>query len=291
MGFGPCCNGGNGENSMKITNYSIFAKDVCEHGLAYAAEHTARLGFDAVEFLATYKHAPIFESVDAAREGKRLLDSYGLSVSCYSMLADLTVADPAQCLDRVLYHVECAAVLGAPYFHHTLIPAYKYPTPAFSYAEALETVSEKAERIVAHCAKHGIVCLYEPQGLYMNGVKGLSDLLSEMRKRHENVGICGDTGNSLFVDVPAEEIFSAFARDIRHIHVKDYTVTEPDGNECRERSLSGKYIRAASLGKGVNDFEKLFSYVKGYDGDVSMEFVCDDDEMRASIEYVKELLH
>lgn len=272
---------------MKFSNYSIFRKDLLAHGFAVAAEHSLAMGFDAVEVLASYKSTPLFESIAAAEKAKRLLDSYGLSVSCYSMAADLTEKDPEKGIDSVLYNVECAAALGAPYFHHTLIPAYRYPTPRLSYAEALEAVRENAARTVEHCAKYGIVCLYEPQGLYFNGVQGVSHLLEKMKKHYTNVGICGDTGNSLFVDVPATDIFAAFAKDIRHIHVKDYTVTDPDGGECRERSLSGKYIREVLPGKGVNDFEKLFSHVKGYDGNISMEFVCDDEAMRAAIAYIK----
>ena len=275
---------------MKFANYTLFWKDTCRHGLAYAIEHTAALGFDAVEFLVCYDRAPLFESVEQARAAKRLLDQNKLAVSCYSMLTDLTHPDPSVVLDPVLFNIECAAALGAPYFHHTLIPSYSTKTPRRSYTEALEAIIGRAEQIAAHCAKYAITCLYEPQGLYMNGVEGLAPFLARMKKSHPNVGICGDTGNSLFVDVPAEEIFRAFASDIRHVHVKDYIVTDPDGSEWKQRSVSGKHIRDVLPGQGPTDHARLFSYLGDYRGDFSMEFSGSDEEMRASLAYVKELV-
>ena len=276
---------------MKFANYTIFEKDFRLYGLEYAIEHTKKLGLEAVEFIClprVKKH--IFESVGEAKRARELLEKAGLSVSCYSMYADLLSESWEEHLALTLHNVDCAAELGSPYFHHTLIPYPNYPSPRPSFDEAFSAVFEKAERIAEHCEKYGINCLYEPQGLYMNGVEGLTRLLSEMKKRHSNVGICGDFANSLFVDTPPEDIFIAFASDIKHIHVKDCVVSEPDGTECRYRSTGGKYIRDALPGEGCVDFAKLFSIVKGYDGDISLEFSATDEQTLRSLEYIKSFL-
>lgn len=272
---------------MKFANYSMFSREIKSHGFEYAVEHTAKIGFDGVEFLAYYNGKPFFESIEKAREAKRILDSYGLSVCCYSMLAKLTVPDPAIGLDPVLYNIDCAAELGSPYFHHTVIPEYTHPTPDLTYAEALAAVSERASIIVERCAKYGMTCLYEPQGIYMNGVDGLSGILNEMKKNHSNVGICGDVGNSLWIGVPPEDIYAAFSKDIKHIHVKDYVIKDTFEEGHTDFTTSGKAIYEAIPGEGIVDFKKVFSYVKGYTGDIGMEFSCDDDTMRKSIEYIK----
>lgn len=272
---------------MKFTNYTMFQREARNSGLEYAAEHTAKIGFEAVEFLDIYYRQPLLRSIEDAKDAKRILDSYGLSVSCFSMFTKLTLADPTDCFDKALRNIEFAAELGSPYFHHTLIPEYEYPIPRLTYDEALESVFERAERIVEHCEKYGITCLYEPQGIYMNGVEGLSGILNAMKKNHANVGICGDTGNSLWVDVSPEDIYAAFANDIKHIHVKDYVIKELSDEKHKDRTTSGKAIFEVLPGEGCIDFKKLFTYVKGYTGDVAMEFAASDEVMKKSIEYIK----
>ena len=274
---------------MKFANYTIFEKDFRLFGLEYAVEHTKKLGLDAVEFICLPRvKRYIFERREDARAAKKLLDSQKIPVSCYSMYVDLFKGESDD-FELALHNIDCAAELGSPYFHHTFIPSAVYPSPRPSYEAALNAVLEKAEIIAERCADYGITCLYEPQGLYMNGVEGLSGILSEMKKRHANVGICGDSANSFFVDTPPEDIYASFKDDIKHIHVKDYLVCEPDGSECRYRSLKGKYIREAALGSGSVDFPKIFSILPDYSGDISMEFAASDEEMREAVEYIRTL--
>ena len=275
---------------MKFANYTTFEKDFRLFGLEYAVDHTKKLGLDAVEFICLPRvKRYIFERREDARTAKKLLDSRSLAVSCYSMYVDLLNGERGD-FELVLHNIDCAAELGSPYFHHTFIPSAVYPSPRPSYETALSAVLEKAEIIAERCAGYGITCLYEPQGLYMNGVEGLSGILSEMKKRHSNVGICGDTANSFFVDTPPEDIYSAFKDDIKHIHVKDYLVSEPDGGESRYKSRDGKYIREVALGSGSVDFKKLFSLLPDYSGDISMEFDAPDEEMRIAIGYIQSLI-
>ena len=272
---------------MKFTNYTMFQREAHKLGLEYAVEHTLKMGFEAVEFLDAYTTPSIIKDVQEAHKAKKLLDSCGLTVSCFSMYTKLTVPDPTLCFDKALRNIEIAAELGSPYFHHTIIPEYAYPNPRLTYDEALEAVFERADRIVEHCGKYGITCLYEPQGIYMNGVSGLRGILEAMKKNHSNVGICGDTGNSLWIGVSPEDIYTAFAKDIKHIHVKDYVIKKEIDEKCKQRSISGECIYDVLPGEGIVDFKKLFSHIKGYTGNVAMEFVASDEDMRRSIEYIK----
>ena len=111
-----------------------------------------------------------------------------------------------------------------------------------------------------------------------------------MKSRGCNVGICGDTGNSLFVDCDPVEIYKAFASDIKHIHVKDYYVTDTPVSGTKT-TLCGKYITEAPFGKGVVDFGACFALVPGYNGDISYEFSGTDEDVAGAVAIVDKLLN
>ena len=95
---------------MKFANYALFKNEHRKFGIEYAVKHSAKLGFESVEFLARYTDEPLlFKNLGEVREAKRFVDSYGLSVSCYSMLAKLSLSDKEKSLGCVLHNVECAA--------------------------------------------------------------------------------------------------------------------------------------------------------------------------------------
>ena len=79
---------------MRLVNYSVFYKDLKNHGLEYAARHTRALGCDAVEFL---DFAPTSDFSAAQRytatEVRRILEEHQLKVACYSVAVDLLCDD------------------------------------------------------------------------------------------------------------------------------------------------------------------------------------------------------
>ena len=271
---------------MNFTNYNPFYEDQKRFGIKYAAERTVALGFDSVEFLM----APYTEHIEDVSATQAILERYGLSVSCYSVYVQLFSMDQTEVEWHMLRHVEEAAALGAKYLHHTLFPIYDKARIENSYDEVFSGIADLAERIAKACNRQGIVCLYEPQGAYFNGVDGLELFLQEMRCRGCDVGICGDFGNSLFVEVDPREVFSKFAKDIRHVHVKDYLVTDCEIPERkRRRSASGHFLYDAALGEGAVDFLYGFKALKQarYDGAISFEIDGSDAELRRAMDFVK----
>ena len=274
---------------MKFTNYNPFYEDQKRLGIEYAAERTMALGFDSVEFLM----APYTEHIEDVSATRAILERYGLRVSCYSVYVQLFTSDQAEVERHMLRHVEDAAALGAKYLHHTLFPIYNQARIENSYDEVLSGIIDLAERVAKACNRLGIVCLYEPQGAYFNGVDGLDRFLQEMRHRGCEVGVCGDFGNSLFVDVDPREVIGRFARDIRHVHVKDYLVTDEEISERKRRSgVGGHYLYDAALGEGSVDFLYGFKALKqaGYDGAISFEIGGSDAELKSAIDFVKQTL-
>lgn len=281
---------------IKLTNYNTFQAEVLSHGLEYAIRHSAELGFDAVEFLDTCMMGDsILPTLGDAKDVKALLDRYGLSVSCYSVGVQL-LCDDSEATEQALFeHIDFAAAIGSKLFHHTVVPVLELTPNDPSYEEAMERVFASAERIAAHCESRGLTCLYEPQGMYFNGIDGLKPFLEKMKQAGRRVGLCGDFGNSLFVDVAPDAIFEEFMGDIKHVHVKDYLVSDAEinGKQTDFRSKSGKWIYEADMGEGSVKLDACFDAIKaaGYDGAVSFEFVADDETNQKAMKLVREKLN
>lgn len=274
---------------MKYANYSIFSTDFHELGLEAAVEHTLKMGFNAVEHIENSQSAePKLKSLSDAINMRKLLDAHGLTVSCYSVVLNLLAEDVAIQKENTLRHVEYAHELGSPFVHHTLATGYDRTKKTMTLPEVLERIADDAADIARACNDRGMVCLYEPQGLYFNGVEGVRAILDEMRRRDLKVGVCGDTGNSIYVDVDPVDIFRTFSRDIVHVHVKDYYYGRAE--EARICSEGGKAISDSRFGEGDCHVKECLAQLSDYSGDISFEFKDTDLEMGRSIEWVKEII-
>ena len=267
---------------MKKSNYISFHRDIKTHGVEYAVDRTVKLGFDAVEAFDTAKPSQWIKSRETLLSLKQLLAENQLAVSCYSAVVDLLSENVDDVVERALRHIEYASEIGAPYFHHTLVPGLVLSSDSPSYDEVFPRVIDNAVKIARACNEHGIICLYEPQGVYFNGIKGLKPFLDELKARDCNVGVCGDVANPLFVDCQPTEIFKEFSADIKHVHIKDYSIfTEPrDGGY---KSVGGKYLLPARVGEGDIDIKGCLSCLTNYDGFISFEFEADDEEIKRTV--------
>lgn len=259
---------------MEFTMYAGFAEMVGEKGIEETAKYVASMGFSSVEILAdAVTGAPLtIPDVEAAKEARKVLEKYGLKVACYSVYANACIE---KSLIEILGMVEIAAALGSPYFHHTLLPWINYSDDLPHFDEAIAAAVDAAQRIADHAKQFGITCLYEDQGYFVNGVKGFGKFFRELQSRCENVGVCGDVGNILFVNEKAEDFFAEFAKDIKHVHVKDYLWKEADQapGVYWLRAAGKSWLRDTMIGDGVVNFEACMKILKevGYNGPFSLE--------------------
>ena len=278
---------------MILTNYILFQHDLVAHGIEYAAEHTLSLGMGAVEFLASCPgNIPAFKDLKEAERIAEVLRRYGLKVSCFSSGSSLYGAEGATVEEWYKRYAEIAGILGSPYLHHTLYLPLVMPKDPPSYAAMFDAVIDSVERVAAHAKKFGVTCLYEPQGMYFNGVAGLKPLIAEMKKRATNVGVCGDVGNCLYVDDDPVRVFEAFAPEILHVHMKDYAVRTEKGEDCAcHSSRGGRWLLPVEIGAGDIDLVSAMRALKSvdYNGAFALEVKGDDDFMRRSIEYLKSI--
>lgn len=262
---------------MNFTMYSKWYRRVKECGIEAAADEAVRLGFSSVEFFEFIGKdwQETVPSLEAAREYRRVLSTRGLSVACYSVAACLYDPESPDGInhaaeEKLMKYAERAVLLGSPYLHHTLtLGTSGTPIP---YAKMLATVLPAAVRVAGYAASLGVTCIYEDQGQYFNGVDGFGGFYRAVKAREPRVGICGDVGNTLFVNEPPVEFFRAFVGEFKHVHLKDYVVC--DANDAgAAQTKDGTYVKECVIGDGIVDAVTALKILKesGYTGTIALE--------------------
>lgn len=276
---------------MEFTMYTGFYPMVKTVGIEKTAEYAKRNGFTSVEVLcnAVVEAGEAIPDVDSARKARDVLERYGLSVACYSVGANAWNGEEA--IQGLKKRVEIASALGSPYLHHTLIPMLE---EAPDYQKALKAAVYVAGSVADYARNFGVTCIYEEQGYCINGLEGFGNFYQEMKKRCKNIGVCGDFGNILYANEKPEDFLTIYAKEIRHVHVKDYIQKEADITPGRYwRKTKGKsWLRHTMVGHGVINIEACMKILKetGYDGPFALEIEHPEpfeEGVRQAMEYLQ----
>lgn len=262
---------------MNFTMYAKWSTELKKRGIVTMADEAVRMGFSSVEFFESVGKdwEETVPSLEAAREYRRVLTERGLSVACYSIAVGLYDPASPDGIDResekkLMQYVERAVLLGCPYLHHTITLGIKgTPIP---YGKMLSTVLPAVVRVAKYAAALGITCIYEDQGSYFNGVDGFGAFYRAVKAKEPSVGICGDIGNTLFVDEDPVEFYRAFAPEFKHVHIKDYVKCAPDDTGAAD-TRDGVWIKECVIGEGIIDTVTCLQILKeaGYVGAIALE--------------------
>jgi len=262
---------------MDISMYAGFSDIISSDGADAACRRAKELGCSSVEHIEAAWREPTLKSDDDVKLLKAAMDRYGLHMTCYSVAANLwhsgmtsdTVTETEKAL---MLHAERAAALGSPFLHHTImLGVEKDLVPLES---ALELILPAAVRIARYANSLGVACLYEDQGMYVNGVDGFGAFYYAVKKECPYVGVCGDVGNILFADEEPIDFFSAFAGEMKHIHIKDYIIADERGPEPGwALTRGGRWLLDSVIGEGCIDLTGCLKLLKaaGYSGAFSLE--------------------
>lgn len=273
---------------MKLCMYAFFRDILKREGAHEAVRFVKECGFDAFEVLESLRPGsqPLFASCEDAQLLRDLMDEKGLRCACYSISANVLAEDVGEtydqtCVDVLKRCADMARILGSPYFHHTLTIGYVPPNAAMDSLDAiLEQLIDRASQVAEYANGLGLTVLYEPQGFYVNGLDGFTRFFEEMKQRGYRIGVCGDVGNSLYVNCAPDSFFAKYAPEILHVHLKDLRVEDGQlnrENAARSRSWNvirdGRYITETLLGEGSVDLDACMAYLRGvgYDGYYALE--------------------
>ena len=261
---------------MHYTMYSRFSELLKEVGPEAAADRAKEMGFESVEMFSTTSpgEPSIIPDVETAREVRRIFEDRGLHFACYSVYAFLYENEEAQ--KNMLLHADLAAALGSPYLHYTILPWLVLDEDKPTIEDGIAFAVDVAEKIARYCEPLGVTCIFEDQGMYLNGIENFGKFFYELKSRCSNVGVCGDVGNILFVDEDPAPFLEAFKDDIKHVHIKDY-LRKPAGSDPVGRywlpTRGGQHLRDTMVASGVVDFKACMEVLKsiGYDGGLGLE--------------------
>lgn len=237
-----------------------------------ALDYVKSVGATALEPFPSQEFAS--PNPEAARRLKDAAREKGVSLCCFSMMADLTREDNADEIARLKGYADTAAAMGSPFLHHTLAPGLDFSWAALPFKVLTERVAKAVREVYDYAEQQGVRCVYEDQGFQFNGCERFEDFLAAVNRP---VGVVADLGNILFVDETAEAFVGRFAPFIVHVHAKDYLSKQgeqdvPDAHWYRTRS--GGYLRGTVVGHGVVHFERALGILAGagYTGAYSLEF-------------------
>ena len=285
---------------MIYSMFSGFTAEVDRGGIEQAIKKAKEYGFTGAEFFYMAKRPEEHPTLDQAREYKRALDDSGMKVTCVSVGATLIHPDKPNELNEadingLLHLLEVTAILGAKLFHHTLFMGFGYEIPKDFTLDSKRELFLRGARIIADRARElGITVLYEPQGPFFNGYREFTRLFYDMKNTHENVGVCCDPGNSYWVDETPYAIFEELAPFIKHVHLKDYSISDKP-SEGASTSFTGKsYITQVPFDRGDTDLSRIASLLKkhSYLGAASFEDyvnVSSPEKTKALISYANSL--
>ena len=260
---------------MQFTFYTRFNSMAVREGLETTADYAAEHGFSAVEFLesAGKSDPSVVKNTAMAKEARKILAAKGLRTACWSV--GTTVYKAPEAVESLKRQAEIVSELECPFLHHTLLLWLKPFEGMPSFEEGIACAVEAAAEVADYAKPLGVKCIYEDQGLFANGVDGFGAFYKQMKKRCSNVGVCGDMGNSLFVDEGAERFFAAYAEDICHVHVKDYMIRTFAEAPSRNwyPTKGGRWLRETMVGDGNVDVASCMDILQqaGYKGTYALE--------------------
>ena len=114
-------------------------------------------------------------------------------------------------------------------------------------------------------------------------------------KKIRDVGIVADFGNISQAGGDFIEFLKKYANRVSHVHVKDVILTDSNESQTGLKTLTGKYMHEAEVGKGIVDMKSAFKILKnsGYNGYYALEYGAPSDDspaIRDAIEFINSLL-
>lgn len=259
------------KESVRLASYAGLRELIQQRGILGALTLAKECGYTSAELL--YISHECDTILNEANEWRDAIAKVGIGISCISCYVDIVTkhapfAVDDRSVEAVKQCIDLAEKIGCPLVHHTLVT--RLSGGREEYSEVFPYALAAASEIASYAKERGIYVIYEPQGMLFNGLDGYSKLFDAMLSKHENVGICLDVGNTLWVDEDCYALTEKYAKHIKHVHVKDYVLGV---DEEPHRTLGQTTIKEVALGSGVIDIQRILNIltITRYKGLISVE--------------------
>lgn len=249
---------------MSHFRIGIFAVPEPDMTNLEAVRYVHEIGLDAFEPF-PQRDLKTLETA-AAERIREEADRLGVTIPCFSVLANLTGEGREAEIARLKRCAEIAKIMGSPLLHHTLYPLLK-PEDVRTPAELIDEAASAAREVYDYAETLGVKCVYEDQGLAFNGIEGFGLFLVALDRP---AGVVLDLGNVAFAKEKPAPFAEKYLERIVHVHVKDYGVNRANPNYTL---ADGTTLSPAALGEGDLQIADALRILKnaGYSGWLMLE--------------------
>lgn len=257
--------------------------------------------FDMVDVAAEYGHTALegFNVLDLkvpdkalARRIREYADSRQIRFCCLSVGIHLVGEHSREHIQMLKDYADIAAILGAPYLHHTVAVTLKDRDRLLAQRDELFRRGIDAVREVYDYAQSiGIRTVIEDQGYIFNGVESFRRFLDCVDR---DIGLLADFGNIYQCGDSLPDFIRAFAGRFVHAHIKDITLTDTNVFGNGILTTDGQYMNQVPIGRGIVPLKEGLALLKesGFDGWCSIEYSAaedDTDEIDGALQLLRSL--
>lgn len=275
-----------------------YIRPLCEGTMTLRAwvELAAPLKLDGLEYYSGFA-----ELADPARwaEARRTVESAGLVVPMLCCSPDFSQPDPElrkREIEKEKNWIRMAATLGAKYCR--VLSGQR--RPQLTQEEGLQIVVENIEACLPEAEKCGVTLILENH--YKDDFWDYPEFAQKMdvfcalvdRLHHPRFGVNYDPSNAFLAGDDPLELLQRVKHRVVTMHASDRFLIEGTLEDLRreEGGAQGyaKRLRHGEIGKGLNDYDAIFSTLRGvgFDSWISIEDGVDGmDQLAASARFLR----
>lgn len=275
-----------------------YIRPLCEGTMTLRAwvELAAPLKLDGLEYYSGFT-----ELADPARwaEARRTVESAGLVVPMLCCSPDFSQPDPElrkREIEKEKNWIRMAATLGAKYCR--VLSGQR--RPQLTQEEGLQIVVENIEACLPEAEKCGVTLILENH--YKDDFWDYPEFAQKMdvfcalvdRLHHPRFGVNYDPSNAFLAGDDPLELLQRVKHRVVTMHASDRFLIEGTLEDLRreEGGAQGyaKRLRHGEIGKGLNDYDAIFSTLRGvgFDSWISIEDGVDGmDQLAASARFLR----
>jgi sugar phosphate isomerase/epimerase len=275
-----------------------FIDDLCLTGamsLRQWVDLAATLGVDGLEFYAGFldlRDAAAWPSI------RRMTEDRGLAIPMMCCSPDFTSPDLVhrqRQIDLEKGWIDMSAALGAQYCR--VLSGQRRPD--VSREDGLRYAADGIQACIPHAAEQGITLVienhYKDNYWQYPEFAQKMDLFCELvdRIRSPHFGVNYDPSNTILAGEDPLELLRRVKHRVRTMHASDRYLAEGTIEDLRREEDSvgyAKRLRHGEIGKGLNDYDAIFSELKsvGFDGWISIEDGVEGmEQLRRSVEFLR----
>ncbi len=258
-----------------------------EKGLELGLKHVEFAAIHGQNFIQAMGYDPGISLQSNAKAIKRYLDAKGMKVSqidgAYPLMGPNGSTYGVQYVQQA---IRFAADLECPSVDTT---DGAFEIEGLSREEVFRITCDNYRQCLSWAEDYGVMIAIEPHGPYTNDGDFMQRLFDYFDS--EYLRFNHDTGNSFIAGLDPVEYCKRFRKYLIHAHIKDVSESLAAAARGEETGIGSSQV---PIGGGVNaeNIKKVFAFLDetNWDGVVSIECHGSDENMKASVDFLRGVL-